>query len=374
MTASTPSAAPWRPSAGATPVPRRALTFVRLPMPTLARGQLLDAVRLQLTQYVPAGPFGFLCRTQTGGTLLVWAWTLDATARSPRRGGWAECVLDVPAQGLRLLRRAEGFEAQQWSGGELLHSRWFAALPDAADWQRFVRGCGADPNEHPLPEPTVAAALRRPARGWLAGDNLPAVDPWQGWRWRVALLLLGAVAAAALGVHLQARRQLRIDTERLLTLQGSREASLQARAHYEKASRELEALRALVPRLSQLELLERVTASGIFTSAPTNDSATAAKAQATAPASGAPASAAATGSDGARMLEWDYRNGQLKITLELPDRNVTLLDVTRKLESVPGLGALRVGQDSAGNALTLSASIAELAPVADARRPGIAAR
>lgn len=373
MTASTPSAATWRPGAGATPVPRRALTFVRLPLPALARGQLLEAVRLQLTQYMPAGPFGFLCRRQTGGTLLAWSWALGADARSPRRGGWPEGVLDEPGRGLRVLRRSEGFEAQQWSGDELLHSRWFEALPDAAEWQRFVRGCGADPSEHPLPEPTVATKLRRPARGWLAGDNLPAADPWQGWRWQGALLLLGAVAAAALGVHLQARQQLRIDTERLQALQGSREASLQARARYESASRELEALRALVPRLSQLELLERVTASGVFASARKSDSAAITGTPA-GPAPGPVASAAAPSGDSARMLEWDYRNGQLKITLELPDRNITLLDVTRKLEGVPGLGTLRVGQDSAGNALTLSASVVELAPPADTSRPGSTAR
>ncbi len=193
------------------------------------------------------------------------------------------------------------------------------------------------------------------------------MDPWQGWRWQVALLLLGGVAAAALGVHLQTRQQLRIDTERLLALQGSREASLQARARYEKASRELEALRALVPRLSQLELLDRVIASGIFASA-ADERLSDSRQGPGHPAPGVPASAAATGSDGARMLEWDYRNGQLKMTLELPDRDVTLLDVTRRLESVPGLGALRVGQDSAGNTLTLSASIAELAPPADTQR------
>jgi len=362
VTASTPSAALWRPSAGSPAVPRRALTFVRLPMPALARGQLLAAVRLQLTQYMPAGPFGFICRSQTGGTLLVWAWAVDAASGSPRRGGgWAECALDEPAQGLRLVRRSEGFEAQQWSGGELLHSRWFETPPGDADWERFTRGCGANPNEHALPQPAVARTLRRPARGWIAGDNLPAADPWQGWHWQAALLLLGTVAAAALGVDLQARQQLRIDTERLQALRGSREASLQARARYERASSELDALRALVPRLSQLELLERVTASGIFAPAPAGESPTAAKAPASS-APGLPPSASPAGTAGARMLDWDYRNGQLKITLELPEGNVTLLDVTRKLEAVPGLGALRVGQDSASNALTLSANIAELAP------------
>ena len=284
-------------------------------------------------------------------------------------------MLDEPAQGLRLLRRAEGFEAQQWSGGELLHSRWFEALPDAAEWQRFVRGCGADPDEHPLPEPTVAAVLRRPARGWLAGDNLPAVDPWQGWRWRVALLLLGTVGGCGPG-----RAPCRLASSCASTPNACRPCAAAARPRcrpVRATSRPRASSRPCArwcPRLSQLELLERVTASGIFASARGRRFSDTRQDPGQSRRPACRRAPAATGSDGARMLEWDYRNGQLKITLELPDRDVTLLDVTRKLESVPGLGALRVGQDSAGNTLTLSANIAELAPPTDAPRPGIAAR
>jgi len=340
-------------------------------MPPLGRRQMLDAVRLQLSQYLPAGPFGFVVsRSKAGDAVVAWAWPIDADMRSPRRGGgWAETALDEPAQGLRLVRRSAGFEAQRWSDGELLHSRWLEAMPAQAEWQRFVRGCGVDPQDHPLPEPSVAHTLRRPARDWLAGDNLPAVDPWRGWRWQVALLLAGAVIAAAVAMHLQTRQQLRIDTERLQALSGGRAAALQARARYEQAASDLETLRALVPKLSQLELLDRVSASGIFAPAAKPDAAKPVKA----PPSPVPGMATATSLPepaAARLLDWDYRNGQLKMTLELPERDVTLLDITRRLETVPGLGALRVGQDNTGNTLTLTASIAALAP-APAPAPGV---
>lgn len=363
-----PLTSPSYASGGNAPVPRQVLTFVRLAMPALGRGRLLDAARLQLTQYMPAGPFGFICRAQTHGYVIAWAWVIVGSAGSPRRrGNWPESASDDTTQGLRLLRRSAGFEAQQWAGGELLHSRWFATLPDDAEWQRFARGCGVDPQGYPLPEPTVARQLRRPSRAWLAGDNLPAADPWQGWHWQVGLLLLGCIAAAALGLHLQAREQLRIDTLRLTALRSSREASLQSRMRFEQASAELGTLSALAPKLSQLELLDRVVASGIFApikkSEPTKPAPVAPSlAPGMPPGAGLPELALT------RLLDWDFRNGQLKITLELPERDMTLLDITRRLEAVPGLGVLRVGQDSAGNTLTLSGTVAEFGPPSGAVR------
>jgi hypothetical protein len=349
------------------PVPRQRLVFVRLPMPGLARRQLTDAMRLQLTQYLPAGSFGFIFKQQADSHVLAWAWTLEEGAASPQRGGsWPESAADeTPADGLQLLRRSAGFEAQQWLRGELRHSRWFAATPDAEDWQRFVRGCGADPQAHPLPEAAVARASQAAARNWTASDNLPAADPWVGWRWQAVLLALGAVFSAGVGVHLQTREQLRMDTERLAALRNGRETALQARARYEQTAAELETLRALTPKLSQLELLDRVTDSGIFTPSAAA-AATAAAAKSAAPAAaptglpaGFPGGAAATATEAprAQLVEWDFRNDQLKLTLELPERDLTLLDITRRVEKVPGLGALRVGQDSTGNTLSLSAPL-----------------
>ncbi|MDE2367959.1 MAG: hypothetical protein KGN16_03225 [Burkholderiales bacterium] len=339
-------------------IARRDLTFIRLPMPALGRAKLLDAVRLQLTQYLPPRPYAYLCRVQAGGNVQVWAWTLEPGLQGPLRSrAWPEPALEPPGQGLRLLRRTPGYEAQFWADGELQHSRWFEREPEDSDWQLFARGCGVDPQSHALPQPATLACSPRPGPGWLAGDSLPAGDPWRGWRWQAAALALGAVACAGIGAQWQAVQQLETDSTRLETLRREREASLQARARYERVHAELDALQALVPRLSQLELLDRVAASGIF--APT------AKAGGTPALPGsAPGGAGATAATltAARLLEWNYRSGQLKLTLELPDREMTLLDITRRLEAVPGLSALRVGQDSAGNSLSLSATIAELAP------------
>ena len=349
MTASLSQAAWWPTRAARVLVPRRSLSFVRLPMPGLGRRQLRDAVRLQLTQYMAGAPFGFICRDQAAGIVAAWCWGLGVDGGSPlRSASWPESALDEPASdGLYLRRRMQGFEAQQWKAGELLHSRWFASSPDTEGWQAFARGCGVAPQDHPLPAPSVARTRSPPTRGWLAGDSLPAPDPWQGWRWQAAVMALGALVAAGAGMHLQARAQLSQDSPRLQALRSGREAALQARAHYEITAADLEALRALVPRLSQLELLDRVTASGVF--------------QPVALSVAAGPANAASAPPRAQLLEWDYRNGQLRLTLEFPERDIRLLDVTRRIEKVPGLGALRVGQDSADNTLSLTASVTDLA-------------
>ncbi|MCC7461845.1 MAG: hypothetical protein IT480_05200 [Gammaproteobacteria bacterium] len=332
-----PAAALWRRLvAPAAPVPRAALVFVRLALPKLARRQLIDAVRLQLGQYLPPGPFGFVCRAQPAGMVAVWAWPLgDAAGGGARR--LPEPLLDpLPDAAVLLLQRHPGFEAQHWLQGELAHSRWFATAPDDDTWSGFVRGCGLDPLAHPLPPAKAAAPLGAPAQDWLVGSNLPRPDPWRGWRWQLALLVAGSVLAFAAGAHLQTRQQLREDKQLLQSLRAAHEAALQARARYEGVATDVARLEELVPKVTQLELLDRLVAGGAL-----------------APAAGA-ASAAALAP---RLSAWDYRSGQLKLTIELPEGGASFLDVTRRLEQTPGLTALRVGQDSAGNTLTVSASV-----------------
>jgi hypothetical protein len=105
--------------------------------------------------------------------------------------------------------------------------------------------------------------------------------------------------------------------------------------------------------------LDRVVGSGIFSNKPVASKVAAAAAPA--PAAG-PFVATTVG---AQLVEWDYRNGQLKLTLELANAELTMLDITRRLERVPGLGPLRIGQDGGGNLLTLSAAVNVMAAEPD---------
>jgi hypothetical protein len=347
----------WRRhGAGNAPVPRQALTLVRLPMPEMRTGQLRQAVRLQLGQYAGGAAFAFVCRRQTGGQVLAWMWPLTPTSAggpSFRAQQSPEPLLEAAGSGLRLLRRDPGYEAQYWRGDDLLHSRWFAKVPDTDDWQQFARGCGQDPANSPLPNPEPARRDEKAGRGWIIGNSLPARDPWQGWHWQAALLILGALAAAGAGFHWQTRRQLSIENQRLDVLRSERELAIKERAKHDDVAAELQSLRALTPQLLQLELLDRVSASGIFTKPVTTASATAPNSPASAPA----ATARLLAPTGAQLVEWDFRNGQLRMTLELANTELTLLDITRRLERVPGLGPLRVGQDSSNTLLTLSAAV-----------------
>lgn len=64
----------------------------------------------------------------------------------------------VGPDGLRLLRGAEGFEAQCWRDGFLRASRWWAEPLTAQDWQEFVHASGAGPDAGgALPQPQQLA-------------------------------------------------------------------------------------------------------------------------------------------------------------------------------------------------------------------------
>lgn len=68
------------------------------------------------------------------------------------------------ADGLRLLRGVEGYEAQQWQGGQLIASRWWPEALSETDWQEFVRACGAsrDGVAVSMPEPQTPLAAVTP--------------------------------------------------------------------------------------------------------------------------------------------------------------------------------------------------------------------
>lgn len=362
--------APLQSRRAAKAVAREQLSLVKLSMPELPKRKLLAALRLQMLQFYPTGQFAFVCRRETSGQIAVWSWQLPAPieGQEPASGPyWPEPLLEQSGSGFRLLSRASGAEAQSWLNGELQASQWFAQPPSPQEWQRFVRACAADPDQHPLPAPAKPLMLATTVKGWMRADNLPKSDPWKGWRWQAGTLALAALLFAALGAHLQTRTQLELDRQALADLRKQREASLESRAAFEKARRELDAIQALAPQLSQLELLDRVLASGVLSVA---GSLPQANGPAPTPTPGANAVVAPAQSTAPQVAptalfsDWEFRNQQLKITLEIPDGDIAMLDITRRIEATPGLSELKVGQDAAANTLALTMRVDSLAGVA----------
>jgi hypothetical protein len=117
------------------------------------------------------------------------------------------------ADGLRLIRGVEGFEAQQWQGGQLVASRWWPQALREADWREFVRACGAsrEIESAAMPGLELAATATAP---WARHHPLhPSDDTERSTEQRLVLLggiglLLGAgvMAHQLWDAHSQERR------------------------------------------------------------------------------------------------------------------------------------------------------------------------
>ncbi|KQW42092.1 MULTISPECIES: hypothetical protein [unclassified Roseateles] len=339
------------------PIERSELRHVTLKLPPLKGRALQSAMRLQLLPYAPAGArLAFVYREQGDGQTHAWLWQPAADVQASKlRQHWPEPLLEQAGQGPRLLARGAGSEAQYWVDGELRLTRWWPSLPTAQDWALFVRAAGLQPDDHPLPQRSAPAKLGAPSQQWLRGDNLPAADPWAGWRWQAAVLLLGGLIAFGIGAHLQTLHQLRDDQALLKQLRSEREQALGQRSRYLSLRDDFDALRALAPRSSQLELLDKVVASGILAAPPGVPPVAASAPPATPGAITAPPTNAAVAAPVAPSLaEWDYRNSQLKLTLDIPEGQLVMLDITRRIERLQGFSDVRIGLDSSNTSLILN--------------------
>jgi hypothetical protein len=174
-------------------------------------------------------------------------------------------------------------------------------------------------------------------------------------------LLLGSVAAFGAGAHLQTVSQLREDQALLSRLSSEREQALGQRSRYLALKTDFEAMRALAPSSSQLELLDKVVASGILSALPAAPSPApgASTAVGVANAIAAPAAPAAELPPPAPSLaEWDYRNNQLKLTLDVPEGQLVMLDITRRIERLQGFNDVRIGLDSSNTSIILNMRVA----------------
>ncbi|MDR7271866.1 hypothetical protein J2X20_004534 [Pelomonas saccharophila] len=136
------------------------------------------------------------------------------------------------ADGLRLLRNVEGYEAQQWQEGQLVASRWWPEALSESDWQEFVRACGAsrDGVTVPMPEPQTPLAAVTP---WARHFPLhPSADAERGPEQRLVLLGgLGLLLGVGVMAHQwwDAHSQERRLTQQVADLKASARPVLAAR-------------------------------------------------------------------------------------------------------------------------------------------------
>lgn len=115
---------------------------------------------------------------------------------------WETFTQATGPDGLRLLRGVEGYEAQQWHEGQLVASRWWPEALSEADWQEFIRACGAgrDGLVVKMPEPQAPLAAVTPwAKHWPLH---PSDDSERGHEQRLVMLGgLGFLLAVGVMAH-----------------------------------------------------------------------------------------------------------------------------------------------------------------------------
>lgn len=180
--------------------------FGRFDLASVSVAKRHGALRLRLAGWAPFADAAYAV-IWADGLATVWCW--DATRLRERLAVHGrrpdqfvavlpETVLQAPlAEGLRLVRCLEGFDAQHWQASALVDSRWWPALPSAVEWLGFLRACGlASDAQTPLPPPLDLFGLARP---WAGVSTATEVDgsfsEWQPWVQAALIAALGVPAA-----------------------------------------------------------------------------------------------------------------------------------------------------------------------------------
>lgn len=132
-------------------VPRASCIHRRFAFPGMNAVQRQSALALAAKRAAPSDSSPFMVRWQ-GDTAQVW-WVrapLPVGANAARLLP-ETALLPMPTNpnDARLLALSEGVEGQVWRDGILWASRWWAEAPDAAEWQRFLRGSAVAPGGAP---------------------------------------------------------------------------------------------------------------------------------------------------------------------------------------------------------------------------------
>lgn len=169
------------------------------PPAALSRRAALAAARLHARTRAPfADPAYAVVRDGEG--FGVWWWDRPAVEAAlaghgldePSRAS-PEASAQTPGDGWRVLRTAEGYEAQRWRGGALIASAWRRSIFDSPAWAAFARLASDGAEDVPsAPPPAQVLPL---IRGSAYGRRFVRESDWRAYVPTLGLALATASLA-----------------------------------------------------------------------------------------------------------------------------------------------------------------------------------
>ena len=280
-----------------------------------------QALSLELTQWTPFAKSAYYIGWYDQRAL-VWGWDANkvdaaimAQGLKPQRVRiLPETLLQTPhTEGLCISRCHQGFEGQLWRQGQLDRSRWWPQLPSADEWLMFQRDAAIAPSEqqHQTPAPRVQQFQASP---WLSQAGSSDDKSLHGERLGMAAGALALLAATLWYGTAWYKAEVSTSAlkDQLPLVQSQVEPLTQARSQALDYLARANVLRALAPYPAQLTLMAKV--------------------------------AQALPKDKSFVKEWDFKPGQLKITVtSATDISTTTLisqlqqiSVLRDVKALPG--------------------------------------
>ncbi|MDR1647325.1 MAG: hypothetical protein LBR88_04725 [Zoogloeaceae bacterium] len=327
----------WRPAI--LPLSRSECHYLEIEMRGVAARALERAVNLQLLQLTGIARVGFVFRVRNG-KVAIWYWdeakltpekTPGATIAQTRNGVafWPETVLgQLPEQGLHLLQRSRGYEALAMEGGEIRRTRWFADLPDLQQWQDFARDAGHSAQIGSVPVPQPVALSRKVPKGWKLSSHFLAHVPLAALGGAILAAFLGAALLAMAVYQAKLERAIRAENMEIERISQENAVTFTLQKQIAARSAYLEQLRHIQPEVLQLELMQALAESGLVME----------------------------GEQQTSLLEWEYRNQQLRLLFAVPPALV-LGDFLAHLETLPMLKEVRLLPDTPVQAVGIQATL-----------------
>ena len=152
-----------------------------------------------------------------------------------------------------------GFEARVWRGGQLVATRWWAALPAEGSWMTFLRGAGLPPLTT-CPAPTFALMRDQPfgpqSQGAALGRHLHA--QWPTLATALAGVIAGVFCWQLAGIARAYVENNKTET-RISQLEKRLDTVITARNAADESARTIDELLQLRPPASQSRLLAQVS-------------------------------------------------------------------------------------------------------------------